>query len=887
MENETKWRRLLKKTSLPLTIFLLVFILTTMFFNFVANAIYIAYRSYFVDGTFFEPSPINVSIDWFTNFTFLFSNLLFLTISLLVSLIVSLFAVYKFKSNFGSLKKEQRGSSRFTTLKEIQKQYKEVPEIKEGYSGSGGVPVSRYKDKIYIDDSAVNNLIVGTTRSGKGETFIFPAIDIYSRAENKPSMVFNDPKGELFSSSKDTLESLGYHVEVLNLMNPMQSMSYNLLELVKNEFFAENYSLAQQYARSVAFMLYDDPSAKDKFWQNSATDLCTALILGLCEQCRNEQEKITMYNVALMMGELATDITVDENGQEISKLDDFFGQFEPNHPARMQYQTINFSGGQTRASILANTNAQLGIFTLDGTAKLTSDNTIDMTKFGFGRWLRGKGEPLTRLNFVFADGSKESVKTDSNGGFGLYHNHELKVKDTVIATSKNGETEIEILAIDDKTGDVTFSSNNSFIKFDSIMQFDKPIALFMIVPDYDTTFNVIASLYVKQLYTTLARTASNARSGKCFREVVFILDEFGNMPSIDGMANILTVCLGRNIRFNLVIQAYSQLEKLYGDDWKTIDGNTNNTFYILTDDHSTAEMISKKIGDKTQVVKSRSGETLSLGKSKTENVEARPLLNADELMRLKEGEMIVIRTIKRQDNERKRIKQFPIFNTNTTAMKYRWEYLAEFYDTSKSINDVDIECTHADLNLSSLRVDFSEKINGSTEKPKEEKSKVNKVEVDAKLASSYERKPPKPKEERLKIAKERQKKLIEEKAAANPSPPLSTVDIPNKETTGSSIEGNSELPFTVPKTKVIEETIEEELPFNVPETRVENSFNENLFRANIINVTFEDIYTDKFKYLSVEEVKEALIANKENYSKEVYFNKLLAIVEEKLEKTMR
>ncbi|MGB6408816.1 MAG: type IV secretory system conjugative DNA transfer family protein, partial [Planococcus donghaensis] len=180
------------------------------------------------------------------------------------------------------------------------------------------------------------------------------------------------------------MEGLGYHVEVLNLMNPMQSMSYNLLELVKNEFFAENYSLAQQYARSVAFMLYDDPSAKDKFWQNSATDLCTALILGLCEQCRNEPEKITMYNVALMMGELATDVTVDDNGQEISKLDDFFNQYEPNHPARMQYQTINFSGGQTRASILANTNAKLGIFTLDGTAKLTSNNTIDMTKFGFG-----------------------------------------------------------------------------------------------------------------------------------------------------------------------------------------------------------------------------------------------------------------------------------------------------------------------------------------------------------------------------------------------------------------------------------------------------------------------------------------------------------------------
>ncbi|WP_341963636.1 type IV secretory system conjugative DNA transfer family protein (plasmid) [Planococcus maritimus] len=903
MENESKRKRLLKKISLPLAVFLVVFVFTSLFFNFLTNSIFIAYQSYFVDGTFFEPAPINITSEWVTNFTVLFSNLIFLTISMAVSLFVSSFAVYKFKVNFGSLKSDQRGSSRFTTLKEIQKQYKAVPELKESYAGSGGVPVSRYKDKIFIDDSAVNNLIVGTTRSGKGETFIFPAIDIYSRAENQPSMILNDPKGELLSSSKDTLEGLGYHVEVLNLMNPMQSMSYNLLELVKNEFFAENYSQAQQYARSVAYMLYDDPSAKDKFWQNSSTDLCTALILGLCEQCRDEPEKITMYNVALMMGELATDVTYDDNGQEVSKLDEYFGRYEPNHPARMQYQTINFSGGQTRASILANTNGKLGIFTLDGTAKLTSQNSFDMTKFGFGRWLRGKSKPLTRLNFVFADGSKESVKTDSNGGFGLYHNHNLNINDDIKITAKDGETVVEIQKINKETGDVTFSSNNNFVKVDSIMQFEKPIALFMIVPDYDTTFNVIASLYVKQLYTTLARTASNARSGKCFREVVFILDEFGNMPSIDGMANILTVCLGRNIRFNLVIQAYSQLEKLYGDDWKTIDGNTNNTFYILTDDHTTAEMISKKIGDKTQVVKSRSGSTLSLGKSKTENVEARPLLNADELMRLKEGEMIVIRTIKRQDTDRKRIKQFPIFNTETTAMKYRWEYLSEYYDTSSSINDIDIECSHADLRLSSLRVDFSAVIPGLAGKIKEEipeEKSEGKEEVSSNLASSFERKPPKPKEERLEMAKEEQERLIKKREVAE------SVDMNKKEkTTGSRLQEDNELqfqapaandiqttdleelPFNVPETKEIasEDSTEEELPFNVPETKAVNVLNENIFRQHIVSSSFEEIYKEDFKNLSVEEVRELLIANKDKY-KEPYYKKLLAIVEEKLEKTM-
>ncbi|MGY0205733.1 type IV secretory system conjugative DNA transfer family protein [Acinetobacter soli] len=64
---------------------------------------------------------------------------------------------------------------------------------------------------------------------------------------------------------------------------------------------------------------------------------------------------------------------------------------------------------------------------------------------------------------------------------------------------------------------------------------------------------------MKQVYTALARVASQTKKGKCERQVVFLLDEFGNMPPIEGMANIITVCLGRNMRFNLVIQAYSCL----------------------------------------------------------------------------------------------------------------------------------------------------------------------------------------------------------------------------------------------------------------------------------------------------------------------------------------
>ncbi|MEH7360889.1 TraG/TraD/VirD4 family protein, partial [Priestia megaterium] len=175
-----------------------------------------------------------------------------------------------------------------------------------------------------------------------------------------------------------------------------------------------------------------------------------------------------------------------------------------------------------------------------------------------------------------------------------------------------------------------------------------------------------------------------------------------NMPAIEGMSNIITVCLGRNIRFNLVIQAYAQLKNKYGNDAETIEGNCGNTIYILSNNYETAKTISQKLGDGTINSTSRSGKGLSTDKSKTEGVDGKPLLTPNELMELKEGESVVVRVVKRQDKARQRIKAHPIYNTGKTALKYRWEYLGEDFNTDRSILDIDISSLHEQVNPRSL-----------------------------------------------------------------------------------------------------------------------------------------------------------------------------------------
>lgn len=609
------------------------------------------------------------SIFGILNFTYMLYGFPIYLFFLVIYSIVFIKLVLKMKTAFNEIEDGQKGTARFATREEIASQYKAVPIKDEPYNGGGGIPIARsfidennnivnykedkdkeknkkimeelgIKEVMYIDDSSVNNLIIGTTRSGKGETFVVPSIDIYSRAEKKASLIVNDPKGELIAMSKETLEERGYEVLLLNLTDPLNSMSYNPLELIIQAYERKDFGEAQLLCQTLTYSIYADPTAKDAFWQNTAMSLTNALILALCEEYipKEEKEKITLYNVAKMLSELGKTHSVGSK-KEVYYIDEYFESLPKNCCARLQYSTAQFAKESTKASIFVSAMNKLNMFTFDKIAKMTSKNSLNFEEIGFG------------------DG--------------------------------------------------------------------KPKAIFMVTPDYDKSIHVLASIFVRQVYYVLAKKSTLSESGKCDREVIFLLDEFGNMPPIEGMANIITVCLGRGIRFNLIIQAYNQLKTLYGDDSATIEGNCGNQIYILTNDDETAEKFSKLIGEKTIISQSRSGEMYSIDKSHSENLDARRLLKSDELRKLKEGEMIVVRVIKRKNRKNEKIVPNPIFNNNDYCMKYRYEYLTDTFDNSKSFMNIRVESLHNNIKLSKQMIDFLQLIEENNRKRNKENISTN------------------------------------------------------------------------------------------------------------------------------------------------------------------
>lgn len=116
------------------------------------------------------------------------------------------------------------------------------------------------------------------------------------------------------------------------------------------------------------------------------------------------------------------------------------------------------------------------------------------------------------------------------------------------------------------------------------------------------------------------------------------MDEFGNFAKIPTFDNKLTVGGGRGIRFNLFIQSLSQLDEKYGKEIAiTIKSNCQTWIYLQSDDMSTLEEISKKLGNYTVGTYSLSTsnkKATDTSSSSSVNLTSRALLDASEVRKI-------------------------------------------------------------------------------------------------------------------------------------------------------------------------------------------------------------------------------------------------------------
>jgi hypothetical protein len=111
-------------------------------------------------------------------------------------------------------------------------------------------------------------------------------------------------------------------------------------------------------------------------------------------------------------------------------------------------------------------------------------------------------------------------------------------------------------------------------------------AVFLIVPDENTLYNALISVFVKQCYSELLNEATRHPKNRLPVRVNFLLDEFSNLPAIGDFSSMITASRSRNIRFNLIIQNQNQLVKRYGYDAETIKANCENWVFLHSREYS-------------------------------------------------------------------------------------------------------------------------------------------------------------------------------------------------------------------------------------------------------------------------------------------------------------
>ena len=181
------------------------------------------------------------------------------------------------------------------------------------------------------------------------------------------SYVFTDPKGELYDKTAGYLKSKGYEIKVLNLVNPRNSDGYNPLKHIKNEIDVDVIANTIVKGQIVA------ENKSDPYWDDMAEMLLKALIYYLIAVRPPEEQNLASC---------AELVRAANNNTGDNLLTNLMNQLPYDHPARMNYKSIEIAPEKTYSSILSSLQSKLGKFDSREIAELTSTDTISFEDIG-------------------------------------------------------------------------------------------------------------------------------------------------------------------------------------------------------------------------------------------------------------------------------------------------------------------------------------------------------------------------------------------------------------------------------------------------------------------------------------------------------------------------
>lgn len=499
-------------------------------------------------------------------------------------------------------------NSRFLTDKERDKYFPGFDFQDAAASNKDGVPVRAVLDKkghLQVNlMSGAHSLVIGATGSGKTTTFINPMIQVIGATSAGSSMIMTDPKGELFSLHSKYLQERGYDVMVLDLRDTYSSYRWNPLESI--------WDMYQDYVEAGKGILVHDDSPEgypELEWVG------TIYPGDRWYEYRGKAyaDKQKLIDEASVLRQRIYDEMYEDLNDLISVICPIENQKDPvwEKGARsIIMATCLAMLEDSEIPELGMTKEKFNFFNLNKIIANSEDNFRELKAYFDGRSPLSSAVTLSRQVVSAAESTLSSYMSIAFDKMSMFNDRGL--------CGLTSATDIDPAA---------FAA--------------RPTALFMKIPDEKDTRHGLAAVFILCMYKALIKVASAREDLSLPRNVYFILDEFGNMPKIEKFDKMITVGRSRKIWFNMVVQSYSQLNNVYGEQVADIvKSNCGVKMFIGSNDIGTCKEFSELCGNVTVSTRSLSS---SMGAkegdmSVSTQLQTRPLIYPSELQKLNNKE---------------------------------------------------------------------------------------------------------------------------------------------------------------------------------------------------------------------------------------------------------
>ena len=459
-------------------------------------------------------------------------------------------------------------------------------------------------------------LIVGASGTGKTACWVEPTMQILTELKNKPSLFITDPKGEIYAHHSLKMKNQGYTVLQLDLTQPYASKRWNPLENIYEQW------QKRKHMEENILKHTNDPI-------RNYPHLLKAGEINSSEWFEFMGKAFNTLRETL--------IEVDVEKQKIKddcfeSLQDIAGAIVPSDPDPKNKQWSDGARDYFNACMIA-------------MLEDSENDALDMTKEKFNFFNAYK----IAIN---KDDDYAVVKDYFSGRDPLSKAKELStnIVQTKAQVTRDGymSTLLTNLALFSDNG-ICFMTSANDIKFTEFD--DRPTAFFIKIPDERATRYKLASVCIAQSYKEFVQKSreneltNSDKMAHLKRPLFYILDEFANMPKIEGLNRIITVARSRWIYLNMAIQSYSQLDDVYGKEVaEIVRGQCRSTLFYGTPDLKTREEFSKELGNHTIKVDSKTknegdGKTKSTTSTST-SLQQVPLIHPSQLDKLPLGQNI-------------------------------------------------------------------------------------------------------------------------------------------------------------------------------------------------------------------------------------------------------